>query len=81
MLINLVFYIVNISHKCASRLINIKSISFAICTIAYFTAAPFIWKFEFWRDLESNSDTRELKKINLSFGNFMYLLNTCFWLY
>jgi len=65
MLIHLVFYIVNISHKCASRLINIKSILFAIFTIVYFTFPPFILEFEFRRDLESNGDTRELKKINL----------------
>jgi len=81
MLIHLVFYIVNISHKCASRLINIKSILLAICTIAYFTFAPFIREFEFRRDFESNGDTRELKKINLLSGNFMYLLNTFICLY
>jgi len=80
MLIHLVFHIVT-SNKCASRLINIKSLSFAICTIAYFTAAPFIREFEFWRDLESKGDTKELKKINLLSGNFMYLLNTFIWLY
>ena len=60
MLIHVVFYIVNISHKCASRLINIKSILFAICTTAYFTLAPFFREFEFRRDLEFNGDTREL---------------------
>ena len=81
MLIHLVFYIVNISHKCASRLINIKSILFAICTIAYFTFAPFIREFEFRRDLKSNGDSRKLKKINLLSGNFMYSLNTFIRLY
>ena len=81
MLIHLVFYIVNISHKCASQLIDIKSILFAICTIAYFTFAPFIREFEFRCDLESNGNTRELKDINLLSGNFMYLLNTFICLY
>jgi len=70
MLIHLVFYIVT-SHKCTSRLINIMSLLFAICTIAYFTAASFIWEFEFWRHLESNGDTRELKK------STFYLVMSC----
>ena len=80
MLVHLVFHIVT-SHKCASRLINIKSLSFAICTKAYFTAAPFFWEFEFWRNLESNGDTRELKKINLLSGNCIYLLKFIKYIY
>ena len=154
MLFHLVFYIVNISHKCASRLINIKSTfpyradigsmseyrcRFPIsgryradiynCTVKFFSQLlsiqwiinvnpcsllyckhitqvcqpidqhsivfvcdlqnsvfylrivhPWLW-IQARRDLESNGDTRELKKINLLSGNFMYLLNTFICLY